>query len=211
MLNAATEPPDDVGQAIVIVTDGAPYTGGGGCSSTVTGGTSSYQAWLRTECANVTSRTTSSACATVGGKWSSSSCRASDNGAESTSWSGPGSCSVSASLYTTESRCEGVGGTWVQSGTAVPNPSTLTQWTDKQRLRAEDGLHREIDVYAVFYSAKHPSGAYHDDNLAFLRNHVVRGAGAEVGVLDAPTGDALIRALEDVCLDYARGDVGLLE
>ena len=65
-------------------------------------------------------------------------------------------------------------------------------------------------MYAVFYSDGFTS-AYKNDNMKFLTNHVVRGAGAEMGVLDAPDGTALLEALEDVCLSYTTSGVGLIE
>jgi len=75
---------------------------------------------------------------------------------------------------------------------------------------AAAGTWRDIDVYAVFYSAG-ATTAYKNDNLVFLENHVLRGKGAELGVLDAPTGTSLAEALEDVCLSYTQGAVGLIE
>jgi hypothetical protein len=216
ILNDASAPPKDVGQAIIFITDGAPYSGGNECTSTVynSSPTTPYKSWLKTKCTGtggVSTLSTSTACANAGGKWNSSltpMCRVADNGSESTSNMVPGKCSNTT--WTTEARCEGNGAVWQQTSTTTPNPSLLTRWTDQTRAMAEAGTWGPIDVYAVYYSAG-ASTSYKNDNLVFLENHVLSGKGEELGVLDAPTGTALAAALHDICVSYTAGAVGLIE
>lgn len=212
VLNGATEPPEDVGQAIIFITDGAPYSGGYDCTSTIYDSSPStpYKTWLKSRCAALTPSTSQTACENAGGKWNSSltpKCRAADNGSESTAQMGVGVCSKTA--YTTEARCEGNGGVWRQKTGTTPNPSTLTRLADETRLLAAGGTWRDIDVYAVYYSAGATS-AYHNDNIAFMTKHLVHGKGADLGVLDAPSGSDLVAALQEVCLSYTAGTVGLI-
>jgi Flp pilus assembly protein TadG len=258
ILNTASAPPDDVGQAIIFVTDGAPYTSYQGCRSPVTGvgGTqTAYQQWLTTQCTavnaanteatcealgarwNTTSRcsknqttyTTSSACTSGGGVWSPAACsklgyytsascasnggvwtqcEASDNGSENTNQVNDGHCSTGS--WTTEARCEGNGGTWQRTGTSTYTPSLHVKWTEMSKALAAAGTYGAIDVYAIFYS-NGATTAYKDDNIAFMENHIIRGKGAELGVLDAPTGAALTSALQDVCIAYTVGSAGLID
>ncbi|MEQ1502575.1 MAG: vWA domain-containing protein [Myxococcota bacterium] len=216
LLNATTEPPEGVGQAVIVVTDGAPYTNDSGCTSVASSSASAtpYQKWMvgtaTARCGALAAATTSTACNNVGGRWftSGTKCRPSDNGAEGTGAQGPGKCTKTS--YTSEARCEGNGGTWTRSSSSTANPSSQTAWTDQAKALAEAGTWGPIDVYAVYYSSG-ASATYKADNLSFLANHVVRGKGAELGVLDAPTGSSLVDALEDVCKEYTVGSPGLIE
>jgi Flp pilus assembly protein TadG len=222
ILNSASEPPEDVGQAIIIITDGAPATSNSGCSATASssGSATDFQKWLvgdsSNRCGKLSAQTTQTNCNNVGGRWLSSSysprCRPSDNGAEtSTGAQGPGTCSLgTSSSYNSEFKCEGAGGTWRRTSGTTPNPSSLTQWTDEAKALAESGTWGPIDVYAVYYSSG-ASTSYKNNALAFLNKHVVSGAGAELGVLDAPTGTALVDALQDLCKKYTVGRPGLIE
>jgi hypothetical protein len=258
ILNSATAPPENVGQAIIFVTDGATDANDQACKSAVTGagGTqTAYQAWLQAQCTpinaattevaceslgarwnttnrcskNSTSYTTSSACATGGGVWGPSACskfgyynsttcaanggvwtrcEGSDNGSENTNNSVDGTCSSGG--WTTEARCEGNGGLWYRQGTTTYNPSTYVKWTEMSKAMAAAATYGPIDVYAIFYS--NGAGAtYKSDNIKFMTNHIIRGKGADLGVLDAPTGAALTAALQDVCIAYTVGSAGLIE
>lgn len=213
LLNAATAPPDDVGQAILMITDGAPATNSGGCSLVASASGTAYQQWLvgsaSGRCGQLAAQGSAAGCANVGGRWQNSKCYPSDNGAESGGAAGPGKCSLGPG-YGTEVRCEGAGGTWQRNGSTVANPSSMTRWTDEAKALAAGGTHGPIDVYVVFYS----SGAtttYKADNTTFLTNHVVSGKGAELGVLDAPSGDGLTAALESICEAYVVSAPGLIE
>ena len=218
ILNKASEPPEGVGQAIIVITDGAPYTNDSGCTSVASssGSATAYQKWLvgssSARCGKLTAQTTSTNCNNVGGRWvssySSNKCRPSDNGAEGTGAQGPGKCSLTS--YTSEARCEGNGGVWRRSTGTTANPSTQTQWTDEAKALALAGTWGPIDVYAVYYSSG-ATTSYKNDNLWFLNNHVITGKGAELGVLDAPSGSALTEALDDLCKTYTVGTPGLIE
>lgn len=217
ILNQASEPPEDVGQAIIIITDGAPATTDTGCSSVASssGMSTPFQKWLvgnyASRCGLLSAQNTQTACNNAGGRWftSGTKCRPSDNGAESgTGAAGPGKCSKSG--YSNEFRCEGAGGQWRRSSGSTLNPSSLTRWTDEAKALAQNGTWGPIDVYAIYYSSG-ATNTYQNDALAFLRNHVVNGAGAELGPLNAPSGSALVEALEAVCKEYTVGRPGLIE
>jgi Flp pilus assembly protein TadG len=258
ILNLATAPPEDVGQAIIFVTDGATDANDQACKSAVTGagGTQTpYQAWLAAQCVPINAATTEVACESLGARWNTTSrcsknstsyttasqctsqggvwgpsacskfgyynsssctsnggkwtqCEASDNGAENTNNSVDGTCSSGG--WSTEARCEGNGGQWRRVGTTTYNPSSYVRWTEQSKAMAAAGTHGPIDVYAIFYS-NGASSTYKNDNIKFMQNHIIRGKGAELGVLDAPTGAALTAALQDVCIAYTVGSAGLIE
>lgn len=223
LLNSASEPPEGIGQAIIFITDGAPWTNNSGCSSvkSTSATATPFQRWVTGDSSNrcglLASQTTSVGCTNVGGRWVSSggrsptySCLPSDNGAEGGASAVGGACSLGSS-YGSQARCEGANGVWRRSSTStVPNPSTESQWTDQARALAEAGTWGPIDVYGVFYS----SGAattYKNDNLAYIEDHILAGDGETVGVLDAPTGSALTTALRALCEEYTVGTPGLIE
>jgi hypothetical protein len=212
LLDNASKPPDGIGQAIIMITDGAPSTNDSLCTTIASssGSATPYQKWLaNNRCPTLRAQTTQTGCNNVGGRWVNSKCLPSDNGAEGTTRQGPGKCSL-GTAYTSEARCEGSGGTWTRSTSSTPNPSTETQWTETAKQLAMTGNYGAIDVYAVFYSSGATS-TYKNDNQKFLTNHVLAGDGLTLGVLDAPTGTGLTDALKKVCESYVAGAPGILE
>lgn len=258
ILNTASAPPENVGQAIIFVTDGATDANDQACKSAVTevgGSPTNYQAWLAGQCAPINAATTQVACESLGARWNTTNrcsknsttytdsatcttqggvwgpsacskfgyynsttcaanggvwtrCEGSDNGSENTNNSVAGTCSSGG--WTTEARCEGNGGLWYRTGTSTYNPSTYVKWTEMSKAMAAAGTHGPIDVYAIFYS-NGASATYKNDNIVFMTNHIIRGKGATLGVMDAPTGAALTSALQDVCIAYTVGSAGLID
>lgn len=213
VLNNATEPPDGIGQAVVIITDGAPWANNTQCTAIPNASGSAYQKWMvgdaNSRCGQVKAQTTQVACENVGGRWGGNSCYPGDNGAEGTATAGKGTCSLGSS-YTTEARCEGDNGKWYRTGTTTLNPTSLTRWVDDVKAEAVAGKWGPIDVYAVFYS-DNATATYKKDNFAHMTKHMLTGKGAELGVLDAPGGAGLVTALQSLCEAYTMPAPGLIE